>query len=134
MSKRIVTMIVAAGLLASSAAYAGAKWGYQVYVSPNSDGSGSFVGTLGSTRNTADSTSQMGCYYENLPAPWGYKYASCYAYDGTHSASCGTTDPQQTDTISRLQGDAYLWVQYDASGNCTRVQIGSQSWAAPKGP
>ena len=92
-------------------------------------------GTLGSTRNTSDTVAQLGCYYENFPPAWGsYKYASCYGNDGTKSLSCGTTDPALTDTISRLSGDGYLWVQVDSAGNCTRVQIGSQSTAPPKAP
>jgi hypothetical protein len=128
--------LVTAGLLATSvAAYAGAKWVSPVYVIKNSDGSGTMGGTLGSTRNTADTVVQLGCYYESFTSAFGsYKYASCYGYDGTKSLSCGTTDPALTDTISRISGDGYLWVQVDSSANCTRVQIGAQSWAAPKAP
>jgi hypothetical protein len=128
--------LVAAGALATSVtAYAGLKWVYPVNINKNADGSGTMDGTLGSTRNTGDTVARLGCYYENFPPAYGsYKYASCYGYDGTKSLSCGTTDPALTDTISRLSGDGYLWVQVDSAGNCTRVQIGSQSWAAPKAP
>ncbi|HEX4420771.1 MAG TPA: hypothetical protein VH165_22805 [Kofleriaceae bacterium] len=128
--------LAAAGVLATSVmAYAGAKWISPVYIIKNTDGSGSMGGDLGSTRNTADTVQRFGCYYENFPPAWGsYKYASCYGYDGTKGLSCGTTDPALTDTISRITGDGYLWVQVDASGNCTRVQIGAQSFTPPKAP
>jgi len=132
MKTRLVGTLTLCVLATSAIAYAGAKWSYSVYITKNADGSGSMTGTLGSTRNSADTVSQLGCYYENLPAPWNYKAASCYGYDGTKSLSCSTTDPLMTDTISKLTGDAYLWVQVDKNANCTRVQIGSQSWAAPK--
>jgi hypothetical protein len=124
------------GVLATSAiALAGAKYLSSVYVVKNADGSGSMGGDLGSTRNTSDAVQRFGCYYESFTAGYGsYKYASCYGTDGTKSLSCGTTDPALTDTISRLPGDGYLWVQVDASGNCTRVQIGSQSYSPPKAP
>lgn len=135
MRYRLMGLVAAGALAASVMAYAGAKTIYPVYVIKNADGSGSMGGTLGSTRNIADTVSQLGCYYENFPPAWGsYKYASCYGYDGTKSLSCGTTDPALTDTISRITGDGYLWVQVDNAGNCTRVQIGAQSWAAPKAP
>lgn len=123
MTKKIAITLAAAGILASSAAYAGAKWVYPVSVSKNADSSGSFVGTLGSTRNSADTSNYLGCYYENFTAAYGSRqYASCAAYDGKTFASCGTGDPALTNTIEHLQGDEYLWVQFDANGNCTRCQ------------
>jgi len=135
MKHRLIGLVAAGVLVTSAAAFGGAKWTSPVYVNKNADGSGTMGGTLGSTRNTSDTVAQLGCYYENFPPSWGsYRYASCYGYDGTKSLSCGTTDPALTDTISRLSGDGYLWVQVDNAGNCTRVQIGSQSWAAPKAP
>jgi hypothetical protein len=124
-------LVTAGALMTSVLAYAGQKWIDPVYISKNADGSGSMGGTLGSTRNTSDTVKRFGCYYENFGS---YQYASCYGYDGTKSGSCGTTNPAITDTISKLQGDSYLWVQFDSNGNCTRVQIGSQSYAEPKAP
>lgn len=128
--------LVAALLMASTlVASAGEKWTYPVYIYKNTDGSGSMGGSLGSTRNTSDTVQRFGCYYEHFTVAWGnYKYASCYGYDGTKGLSCATSDPALTETISRVQGDGYLWVQVDASGNCTRVQIGAQSFLAPKNP
>ena len=135
MKARIVGLVAAGVMATTLMAYAGEKWIYPVYINRNVDGSGSMGGTLGGTRNSADTVSRFGCYYESFtPAYGSYKYASCYGYDGTNYLSCGTTDPALTDTISRITGDGYLWVQVDNAGNCTRVQIGSQSFAAPKGP
>lgn len=135
MRNRLFYLVVAGVIAAAPLTYAGQKWVYPLYMIVNADGSGSMEGTLGSTRNSADTLARFGCYYENFTAAWGsYKYASCYGYDGTRSLSCGTTDPALTDTISRITGDDYLWVQVDNAGNCTRVQIGSQSFAEPKAP
>lgn len=128
----LVAVVLMASVLVANA---GERWTAPVYIYKNSDGSGSMGGSLGSTRNTPDSYQRFGCYYESFTVTYGsYKYASCYGYDGTKGLACGTTDPALTDTISRLQGDGYLWVQVDASGNCTRVQIGAQSFYAPKAP
>lgn len=133
MKIHIFGLTAASIIAATPVAYAGLKWVDPLYLVVNADGSGSMGGTLGSTRNSVDTVSRFGCYYESFtPAYGSYKYASCYGYDGTKSLSCGTTDPVLTDTISRITGDGYLWVQVDNAGNCTRVQIGSQSFAAPK--
>lgn len=134
MKSKLMGLVAVAAVAVSGMAYAGAKYGYDLYINKSADGSGSMYGTLSSVRNSTSTTSQFGCYYENFPTSWGYSYASCYGYDGSQYASCGTTDPRITDTISKLQGDSYLWVEFDGSGNCTRVQIGTQSWIAPKSP
>lgn len=130
---RLFCLVVAGVIAAASMTYAGEKWVSPVYLIVNADGSGNMGGMLGSTRNSADTVSRFGCYYESFTAAYGsYKYASCYGYDGTKGLSCGTMDPALTDTIAHITGDGYLWVQVDNAGNCTRVQIGSQSFAAPK--
>jgi len=135
MKSRLIGWLSVTVLATSAVAYAGAKYNYQVYVSKNADGSGYMYGTLGSTRNSSDTVSRLGCYYEGFTPTYGnYKYSSCYAYDGSKSISCGTMDPILNETISKLQGDSYLYVEVDKNGNCTRVQIGSQSYAAPKAP
>jgi hypothetical protein len=134
MRYRLIGLVAAGAVATSVLAHAGAKWAFPVSIIKNADGSGSMTGTLGSTRNTADAAVQLGCYYESLPPPWGYKYASCFGSDGSKYLSCVTTDAALTDTISRIAGDGYLWVEVDNAGYCTRVQIGSQSWAPPKAP
>jgi hypothetical protein len=112
-------------------ARAGARSTYQVYVARYADRSGWMAGTLGGTRNTGDSIVSFGCSYQN---DHGSRYASCYGYDGVTGVGCVTTDPSLTDTISRLSGDSYLGVSFDASGNCTSVQIGASSQWSPKAP
>lgn len=135
MKVRVLAFLTVASLGLVPVADAGQKWVYPVWVAKNADGSGSMGGTLGSTRNSADTVTRLGCFYESFTTAYGgYKYASCYGFDGTNQLSCGTTDTALTDTIARLQGDAFLWVQADAAGNCVRVQIGAQSYAAPKAP
>ena len=131
MRKSLIGLAMAGVMATSVVAFAGAKYISSVYINKNADGSGSMGGDLASTRNNADSVSRFGCYYENFGT---YKYASCYGYDGTKFLSCGTTDAAVTDTIAHLAGDGYLWVQVDASANCTRVQIGAQSYTPPKAP
>lgn len=133
--KRSLPLIAALLVGTALVSQAGQKWVYPVSVIRQADGSGSMGGSLGSTRNTSDTIARFGCYYEAFTTAYGgYRYASCYGTDGTQSLSCGTTDPALTDTIAQLKGDSYLWIQVDAAGNCTRVQIGAQSFLAPKAP
>lgn len=136
MKRLSILSCVAALALASASALAGAKWSYPVSIQRDATTSaGSMVGTLGSIRNSADTVSQLGCYYERFTAAWGnYPYASCFGYDGTQWLSCYTTDPALTETIARLQGDSYLSVVVKADGTCERVQLGVHSWGAPKAP
>jgi hypothetical protein len=127
------TSVVAATIAATSfAAYAGAKYNWPVFINKNADGSGNAGGTLGATRNSGDSGRTLGCYYDTYASGW--KSAYCYANDTRQFATCGTTDSVLLDTISKLQGDAYLWFEFDSQGQCTGVEIGSQSFAPPKAP
>lgn len=135
MKRLSIFSCVAALALVSASALAGAKWTYPVSIQKDATGAGSMVGTLGSIRNSADTVTHLGCYYEHFPSTWrNYPYASCFGYDGTQWLSCYTTDPALTETIARLQGDSYLWIAVKADGTCDRVQIGTHSWGAPKAP
>ena len=126
-----ISVCVALILAGGSAAHAGAQWIDTLYFAKNADGSGSVQGSLASVRNSiGDSVSQFGCYH--IAYPGGYQYSSCYATDGTHSLACGTADPTLNDTISKLQGDQYLYFAVDTQGNCTSVETGSQSMFPPK--
>jgi hypothetical protein len=133
------TSLVAAGIaLTSFSAYAGARWYWGVFINKSDDGSGNFGGTLGATRNWADPNPYLGCYYYTTSAsgssfgPPGWKWAYCYGYNGTQFATCTTTDPTLMDTISKLQGDSYVFVAFDTGGTCNEVDIGAQSAAPPK--
>jgi len=136
MRKSLIGLAMAGVLGTSLVAVAGLKYVSPVYVSVNPDGSGTMGGDLSSTRNSADAIARIGCYYENFgPPPYGpYKYASCYGYDGARMLACSTSDPAVTDTIAHLSGDSYLWIQVNAYGECTRVQIAAQSYIPPKAP
>lgn len=133
--KARMVWLVAAGVMATAVmARAGAKWAAPVNIHKNADGSGEMSGTISSTRNSADTVSRFGCYYERYTPTFGSgQYATCYAYDGFQSLSCGTSDPELTDTIARIAGDTDVWVLVDA-GTCMRVSIGMQSFATPKAP
>ena len=112
-----------------------AKYTDPIYVYKTWDGSGYISGTPASARNLGDTSVQLSCFYENYPPSMGaYRFATCYAYDGSQYASCSTNDPWLTETLSKIQSDSYVWVAFDKAGTCTRVQIGSESYSPPKAP
>lgn len=117
----------------SAAALAGSKSNYPITISKAPDGTGYMVGSQASTRNSADTVSTYGCYYESFPAAWGGgKFVSCSGFNGSISLYCSSTDPEVAETVSKIGPDSYVWVEVATPGVCTRVQIGSQSWLAPK--
>jgi hypothetical protein len=107
----------------SSNVLAGTKGTYSVSVSTTA-----FSGSLGSARNSADTSQQIGC--------WSYSSGSgyCYGKDSTGAtASCSTSDAAMLTAIKSVKGDSYIRVNY-SSGACTNVFVSNFSSFAPKAP
>jgi hypothetical protein len=129
----LLAVAATATLAMSAAALAGSRSAYPVFISRAADGTGYMVGSQASTRNTADTAISYGCYYEAFPPAWGGgKFVSCSGFNGSISLNCSSSDPAIVDTISKIAADSYVWIEVAQPGVCTRVQIGSQSWLAPK--
>lgn len=125
---RTGTMVLAfsVALVASAAALAGFKTGQSVVISD----SGQFAnGDLGYVRNTPDSTEYIGCYN------WSNTQAYCFARDANgNSRSCSTTFADFVAVARSLNGDSYLYFQWDSNGQCVFVEVGTGSFTAPKAP
>ncbi len=128
----VAAVCVALGLAFASPAFAGAKITNPILITKNADGSGSFQGTLSDIRAQA-AYAWIYCFSYAWPGSGG-NYSYCYASDGSQGASCSTRDPNLVDKITRLAGDSYVYLAYDASGTCTTVSLGQGSWTSPKQP
>jgi len=113
----------AGALLASTAALAGYRHTLEVGI----DDVGRVAwGDLGYVFNTSDRTQYMGCYNSGTSG-------TCYARDRTGlTRTCSTSNAGMLAVIRSLSGDSYLLFYWDASGNCTSVDVHNGSNTAPK--
>jgi len=125
-----VTFGLVFSMLLVGTAWAGMKAASTVYINT----SGMYAnGMLGASRNTADSVQYIGCY------SWAYAtgatYATCYARDASSVyASCTTTAAPLVQVVHGLNGDSHLWFSWDASGNCSEIDVYNVSQTPPKNP
>ncbi len=107
--------------LASSAAMAGAKWGFPVVVY-----STYFVGSMGATRASGASTD-----YIEISDKGATVYVRALQASNGLSASCVTSDPTMISQLRSANSDSVVFVSY-SSGTCTSVTITNSSAQAPK--
>lgn len=89
-------------------------------------------GVLGDARNSQDSFQDIGC---NSIASATVSGITCSARDssGTY-VSCNSTDVRLLDESRALSGDVNIAFGWDASGNCTYLQIATYSDYFPAQP
>jgi hypothetical protein len=127
MKRIVLSSLVAAALAVTSVAYAGLRQTYNVNVTQGQQGAGS----MGSARNSTDTTQYIGCTL--FLASGSSSYLVCAAQDSAgHYASCYTFDPALQSIAHTLTSDSYINFSADASGVCTQLQITNYSFLAPK--
>jgi hypothetical protein len=123
-------LFLLAGLLAASTAAAGYRWYYPVTISGNS-----VSGSLGSARNSPNAIEYIGCAVYGRPTK---AWATCWAQDAAgNQVSCYADPalaPSIVTTVAALSGDGLLTFSWDASGNCTQVNVSTRSYYEPKAP
>ncbi len=89
-------------------------------------------GSIGGTRNSADSWAYLGC--ETYAYPGGSS-GSCFARDaaGTTSRSCNTSDPDMLREIRSIDDGSYVYFTLSGS-TCTVIEHWTSSEYEPKGP
>jgi len=128
MKKSALITLGIAGLLAATAAWAGYKGTWPVYVDTLNRTAG---GSLGSTRNSTDSSQYIGCYTYAYSS--GSEYALCIASTSAGAyASCWSSVPQIINVVRSLNGDGYVYFRYDTGGQCTYVEVQNYSTLEPK--
>ncbi len=92
-------------------------------------------GSVGTARNSADGNQSIGCTFY----VWNGTDSAvqCTATDAAgNSGSCTLYYPSQLwrDAVSTINGDSYIAFYWDASWNCTQIEIRNRSEYEPKQP
>ncbi|HLK88319.1 MAG TPA: hypothetical protein VKZ18_00415 [Polyangia bacterium] len=127
--KRLMLAIIGVGLVAGTA-WAGAKYPEPVYISTAYSYA---IGSMGSARNSSDSSQEIGCVTYNGGGTQIYGY--CFAEDASNNyKQCSWSGTQWTQTINAMTDSSYVWFEWDGSGNCTLIVISNDSAYTPPVP
>jgi len=133
--KKLVPMsLLAVSLLSGGLALAGARYTYPVTVVP---GARYAYGSMGSARNSVDTTASIMCYLQAGLSSAGAAFApiaSCSAGDAAgNSGYCSTNEPQFVDAVRNMVGsDSYINFTWNAYGTCTEINVYNGSYFEPK--
>ena len=134
MLKKCLLAAVVATALFQSPAHAGFQATWPLQIEPHPDGTIAFWGSLGSVRNSADWSEEIGCnvLYQLGQWPVGYCYAVQDSPQGKVDVSCHTSDPWMLVAIQSIGTDSMLHITIDAEGRCSRIRVQNLSWVPPK--
>jgi hypothetical protein len=122
------TLTFAGALLTSTLAVAGYKTDWQDLVVDTVDRLAK--GDLATVRNSSDTTQVIFC--QSYAAPGG-STGYCWAQGPTGGpVACYTTDPNLIAVIRSLNGNSYLYFDWDTNGHCTFIQTNESSDLPPK--
>ena len=115
--------------LAGGVAQAGFKLNYPVSINTTSRYA---QGSLGSARNSIDSTQYIECSFDIWPAS---RAAYCYVRDSAGTTrNCYTTDPTLVAAVQELDDDGWILFRWDVSNVCTNISGGVGSSYMPRSP
>ncbi|PTL75515.1 hypothetical protein [Vitiosangium sp. GDMCC 1.1324] len=117
-----------AAILAGSAAWAGSKYGYPVFIDLTQKKA---YGTLGAARNSTDAVQLISCDAHAYKD--GTRRMSCSAKNtsGTY-VYCTSTVAGLVDSARSISGDSFIYFEWDTNGECTYLGVGHSSEYAPK--
>jgi hypothetical protein len=123
----VSSLVVSAAVALGSAAWAGYKTTYSVFV-----GSGIAWGAMGDARASADSTTYIGCSRSGYP---GSYMIQCYAKNasGTYG-TCAINDPAMASTVASITPSSYIFFEWNASNTCTYLSVDNASYLTPIQP
>jgi hypothetical protein len=126
--KKTVLAGLALALLPTTAALAGWKEVWPVQIHDNNAN-----GSLGSTRNSADEVSLLGCDLTGYPG--GDHVGHCYAQNEKRTVSCYfVNEPGFASAISSMSDGSWLWFFWDDLGRCTVIDVRNNSMWEPRQP
>jgi hypothetical protein len=135
MNRLLAAGVVVTSLVTASTALAGQKGVPQFILTRNTDGSGSVQGQMASVRSSADTAGYLSATVYNYQSGDGDRYGYVQVRDaGGAYGGCYTYDAALLDVMARVQGDEFLYVQWDTYARCTMVMVGHGSQLAPKTP
>jgi hypothetical protein len=126
--KTTVALVVASLILFNlQSAYAGATDPEHVYVL-----SYYASGTVGSVRNSADTTQQIGC---QTMTQYGSVSVQCTARDASGNWNiCFSSDPVYFPLVQSIGPSSYIHWHVDGQANCTELTVDNSSLYAPPQP
>lgn len=126
--KNMVLGCAMAAVLAGTAAWAGSRYAYPVYINLSAKEA---YGTLGAARNSTDAIQFISCDVHAYDD--GDKRMSCTAKNtsGTN-VYCTSSVAALVETARSLSSDSFVYFEWDASGACTYLGVGHSSEYAPK--
>jgi hypothetical protein len=125
MNKKIVTtLVLGLAALGSSNAFAGYKRTDTIYVA-------SYIatGSVGSVRNSADTSQYISCTEYAWPGSPPSLY--CSAYNGSSYASCSSSDPTLLAAALSVGVNSFIEFAWDANGKCNFLQVSNGSLYEP---
>ena len=132
-NRKATLAIVAAGALTAlvgASAWAGQRLTSNVSIDT---GDREAAGSVGSARNSSDSTQYIGCRVSSgLSA---FESASCFARNtaGT-TVTCFTTNPTAVHILGQVGSTSRILFSWDTAGTCTDVTVINSSQYAPMNP
>ncbi len=125
-------LFVAAALLAATLpAVAGRKVPWPVTIDLANR---TAYGSLGSTRNSPDTESQLGCSV-HYDAANQKNNVNCIAADPKgRSVQCASQQPELVQIALGLNGDSFLQFWWDDNRTCTNILVDNHSIYEPKQP
>jgi hypothetical protein len=116
-------------LLTSTSAVAGSKTDFPVFID---DTRMAASGTLGSTRNTNETNSLLGCEVRSDNSGSG-SYGFCSARNAAGlERVCSTSNPELVAAMRSLNSDSFVEFDWDSNGQCTFISVDNSSDTAPK--
>jgi hypothetical protein len=136
MKKKWVSVSVVASVLAvcaglSTPAFAGKKITESVVVDTAARHA---YGALGSARNSTDQNQWIGCHIIATSTA-ANSFGGCSGQNSNNtpfSCSVSSSKIALMEAIRSVQGDSRIRVEWDASGNCTRIDVANDSRREPK--
>lgn len=119
--------MAAIAIVFSVSVFAGYTQPAPVVVTVNDDGSFSASGDMWTARSSKSDVTSIGCGTKKFAGGSSSGFCQATNEDDEYIA-CFTADPHILDAINALNDSSYIRFDGDANGECTRIDVSSQSF------
>jgi hypothetical protein len=132
--KAAPVLVAIGAILMAGTAYAGLKsTGSGIRIYPSTGGGGLVIADFADTRVSPSPNAYIECEYYGGPGTT--PTMQCYAYDGTTSVWCTSSDPTIVQLVEHApEASGSVWFRWDANNKCTWFGTDKSSVYAPKAP
>jgi len=133
-TKQSVLAFLVMGLAGVGSAYGGGKGAgvVQLHFSDLNGQVNGVSGALGYIRNTDDDTGLLTCGTHAFSD--GSRLMTCFAVEPVSDTfvMCSSTNPGLITAADAMNGDSYVFFEFNATGECTHLYVEKSSINAPK--